>query len=95
MGWWQWARYRQDRNEDPREQLQAAVAAFESIPESARDYDFHLDLGLVFKVWADSEDGRGGDSLPFRDEGHRVLPAGAGRWMRSGRMRGSTWAPRT
>ncbi|WP_328700747.1 protein kinase domain-containing protein [Corallococcus silvisoli] len=66
MGWWQWARYRQDRNEDAREQLQAAVAGFESIPESARDYDFHLDLGLVFKVWADSEDGRGGDSLPFR-----------------------------
>ncbi|RYZ40550.1 MAG: serine/threonine-protein kinase [Myxococcaceae bacterium] len=66
MGWWQWARYRQGRGEDPREQLQAAVTAFESIPESARDYDFHLDLGLVFKVWADSEDGRGGDSLPFR-----------------------------
>ncbi|WP_254360507.1 protein kinase domain-containing protein [Corallococcus exiguus] len=68
MGWWQWARYRQDRNEDPREQLRAAVAAFESIPESSRDYDFHLDLGLVFKVWADSEDGRGGDSLPFRQQ---------------------------
>ncbi|WP_233601952.1 protein kinase [Corallococcus sp. CA047B] len=66
MGWWQWARYRQGRGEDPREQLQAAVAAFDAIPESARDYDFHLDLGLVFKVWADSEDGRGGDSLPFR-----------------------------
>ena len=66
MGWWQWARYRQNRNEDAREQLQASVSAFESIPASARDYDFHLDLGLVFKVWADSEDGRGGDSLPFR-----------------------------
>ncbi|XXF75375.1 protein kinase [Myxococcaceae bacterium GXIMD 01537] len=62
----QWGRYRQLHGEDPREQLRAAIEAFEAIPPDKRDYIFHADLGLTFKVWADYEDDSGGDSLPHR-----------------------------
>jgi serine/threonine-protein kinase len=69
LGLWQWGRSRQDLNLDPRDQFQLAEAAFERIGPEHRDYDFHLHLGLVFKVWADYEDQMGADSLPKRDKG--------------------------
>ncbi len=58
---WQWARDRQARNEDPRGELQKAIDAFESTSPDARDYDFHLHVGLIFKVWAEYEEQIGED----------------------------------
>jgi predicted Ser/Thr protein kinase len=64
---WQRARYQLGRSEDPREALQQAAEAFESIDPGERDYHFHANLGLVFKLRADHEDQTGGDSLPYRE----------------------------
>jgi len=61
---WLLGRLRQARNVDPREQLRDAVAAFEQVPAAARDAGFHMQLGLVFNVWADYEGQSGGDPLP-------------------------------
>ncbi|HEX8434570.1 protein kinase domain-containing protein [Archangium sp.] len=63
---WQWARYRQDRGMDPREQLRQAIEAFESIGPDDRNYEFHTLRGLVFQVWANYEEQIGEDSLPNR-----------------------------
>ncbi|WP_342742552.1 protein kinase domain-containing protein [Stigmatella erecta] len=63
-----WARYRQEHGEDPSEQLRQAVQSFERVPPSRRDYGFHIERGLIFKIWADHEDQGGGDSLPLRDQ---------------------------
>jgi predicted Ser/Thr protein kinase len=62
------ARYRQEHGEDPREHLRLAVQAFEQMAPKERDHTIQLDLGHVFKVWADYEDQRGGDSLFYRDQ---------------------------
>ena len=64
---WQRANHRQEQGQDVRELLREAVAIFERIPLEGRDFDFHINLGLVFKVWADSEDGVGAEALPYRD----------------------------
>jgi tetratricopeptide (TPR) repeat protein/predicted Ser/Thr protein kinase len=72
---WQLARHLQEKGKDPRELLREAAATYERIPARDRDYDFHTDLGQVFRVWADHEDGVGGDSLPHREraiEAHRT-----------------------
>jgi serine/threonine-protein kinase len=58
---WQWARYRQGRNEDPRAELQKAIEAFDSTRPEGRDYDFHLNRGLIFKTWAEYEEQIGVD----------------------------------
>ncbi|WP_163999194.1 protein kinase domain-containing protein [Pyxidicoccus caerfyrddinensis] len=63
---WQRANFRQERGQDVRELLREAAATFARIPTEARDFDFHINLGLVFKVWADSEDSAGTDALPYR-----------------------------
>ncbi|QSQ11994.1 serine/threonine-protein kinase [Myxococcus landrumensis] len=63
---WQRARLRQEKGLDALDSLREAAAAFERIPEEARDYDVHADMGQVFRVWADQEEGRGRDSLPYR-----------------------------
>ncbi|WP_342377602.1 protein kinase [Myxococcus stipitatus] len=65
---WQRARFRQEKGMDPRDSLREAAAAFERIPAEARDYEFHADVGQVFRVWADHEEGGGGDSLPYREK---------------------------
>ncbi|MCE9668400.1 protein kinase [Myxococcus stipitatus] len=64
---WQEARMRQEKGQDPRPSLLEAAAAFERIPVSARDYSVQADLGQVFRVWADYEDGVGGDSRAYRE----------------------------
>ncbi|MCY1020138.1 serine/threonine-protein kinase [Pyxidicoccus sp. MSG2] len=64
---WQRARDLLGHGEDPREALQQAAEAFESIGPEERDYHFHANLGLVFKLRADHEDQTGGDPLPYRD----------------------------
>ncbi|WP_426734457.1 protein kinase domain-containing protein [Myxococcus faecalis] len=63
---WQRARLRQEKGLDPRDSLREAVAAFDRASPETWDYDFHADHGQVFRVWADHEDGVGGDSLPYR-----------------------------
>ncbi|HEX8705413.1 MAG TPA: protein kinase [Myxococcaceae bacterium] len=64
----QWGRYRQGRNEAPDEQLRQSIESLERIGTRDRDYVFHLERGLVFKVWADADDQRGMDSLPHRGQ---------------------------
>jgi serine/threonine-protein kinase len=63
---WRLARARQGRGLDPTEPLRQALEAFEGVAPQERDYEFHATLGLVFKIWADSEDQRGADSLAHR-----------------------------
>jgi hypothetical protein len=64
----QWARYRLAPSEDPSEQLRQSIESLERMGPEDRDYAFHLERGLVFKVWADAEDQRGEDSLPHRGQ---------------------------
>ncbi|MCP3137161.1 serine/threonine-protein kinase [Pyxidicoccus xibeiensis] len=66
---WQRAILRQEKGQDASELLRDAAATFERIPAEGRDFDFHINLGLVYKVWADHEDSVGGDALPHRDRG--------------------------
>jgi serine/threonine-protein kinase len=62
----QWALARQGRGLDPREQLTEAATSFDAVPPEARDDQFHSDRGLIFKGWADYEDGIGADSAANR-----------------------------
>ncbi|MBN1210107.1 MAG: protein kinase [Myxococcaceae bacterium] len=66
LGLRQWARYLQEHGEEPGEQLRQAAEAFERVRPEERDYRFHLELGQLFRVWADFEDQRGVDSLGHR-----------------------------
>ncbi|MFP2925795.1 tetratricopeptide repeat protein, partial [Pyxidicoccus sp. 3LG] len=63
---WQRATFRQEKGQDARELLRESAATFERIPAEGRDFDFHINMGLVFKGQADHEDGVGGDALPSR-----------------------------
>ena len=63
-----WARHRQEHGEDPGEPLREAFQALESVAEKDRDYVFHTERGYLLKIWADSEDQRGGDSLGHRGQ---------------------------
>ncbi|NTX51539.1 serine/threonine-protein kinase [Myxococcus sp. CA039A] len=63
---WQRARIQQARSEDPRESLKQAIEAFDGVALQERGYDYHSNLGLIFKVWADHEDAVGEDSLGHR-----------------------------
>ncbi|ATB37221.1 protein kinase [Cystobacter fuscus] len=65
---WRRARALQARGLDPNEPLRLAVELLESIPPKDQDYEFHVNRGLVFKIWADYEDEKGEDSLPHRGE---------------------------
>lgn len=62
----QWGEYRQSRSQDPGEQLRKAIAISEGIAPGDRDYDFHVHLGLIYKVWADYQDRVSVDSQVFR-----------------------------
>ncbi|MCP3097429.1 serine/threonine protein kinase [Myxococcus sp. K15C18031901] len=63
---WQAARDKQARSQDPSELLRQAIDAFEGVAPGERGYDYHSNLGLIFKVWADYEDSVGEDSLAHR-----------------------------
>jgi eukaryotic-like serine/threonine-protein kinase len=62
----QWGEYRQQRNQDPRAELQKAIDVFASIGPADRDYEEHLYLGLVFQTWSDYEDQVGLDARTYR-----------------------------
>ncbi|OJT18175.1 serine/threonine protein kinase [Archangium sp. Cb G35] len=64
QAWWIWGYTRQSHSLDPREQLRAAVESFEGIAPEERDQDFLLNLGMVYKTWADYEEQVGADPLP-------------------------------
>ncbi|MFY0527984.1 protein kinase domain-containing protein [Archangium gephyra] len=64
QAWWIWGYTRQSHSLEPREQLREAVESFEGIAPEERDYDFLLNLGLVYKTWADHEEQVGADPLP-------------------------------
>ena len=65
---WRRARALQARGLDPSEPLRQAVELLDSIPARERDYEFHANRGLVFKIWADYADEKGEDSLLHRGE---------------------------
>ncbi|AKQ66910.1 hypothetical protein A176_003822 [Myxococcus hansupus] len=67
-GFWSWGQSLQQRNQDPRESLLRASAEFERIPDAERNYEFYIDLGLIFGTWAAYEQQRGEDSLPHLDK---------------------------
>jgi serine/threonine-protein kinase len=66
--YWQWGKSRQDRNQDPSPQLARAIEAFEGIDAPLRDSDFHLQVGLTYKVWADYDAQIGADEAAHRDQ---------------------------
>jgi serine/threonine-protein kinase len=61
---WLWGQSRQQRNQDPREQLRQAVEHFEQIRQEDRDYEYSNHLGLIFESQADYEKNVGADPLP-------------------------------
>jgi eukaryotic-like serine/threonine-protein kinase len=64
--YWQWGQSRSERAEDPQEQLRKAAEIFSGFRPEDRDYDFHLNVGLVFDSWADYEEQTGADPRPNR-----------------------------
>ncbi len=67
-GFRQWARYLQERGQAPDEQLRLAAEALDRLRPQDRDYAYHTERGLLFRVWADSADQRGEDSLAHRGQ---------------------------
>ena len=64
----QLARNQLARGQDPREQLRRSIEALELVAPDARGYNFLLDQGVTFKLWADYEDQVGADSLAHRGQ---------------------------
>jgi serine/threonine-protein kinase len=53
---------REGHHQDPGEQLRKALEISEGISPEDRDSVYYGHLGLIFNVWADYEDGAGGDA---------------------------------
>mgnify|MGYP000703410677 CR=1 FL=1 len=64
----QWGEAREARSEDPRPQLGKAVDIAETIRPADRTYEYYLDGGLIYKIWADYEDQIGLNSRHNRDK---------------------------
>jgi predicted Ser/Thr protein kinase len=64
LSYWIWGYILQSQSLDPREQLRKAAESFESISPEERDADFFLNLGIVYKTWADYDEQVGEDPLP-------------------------------
>jgi hypothetical protein len=65
--WLQQAQSEQPRGGDPRPWLARAAEILEGIEAGARDYDYYLDLGVLYSLQADDAQQRGADSLGPRD----------------------------
>jgi len=61
---WLWGQSREQRNQDPREQLRQAVEHFEEIRPEDRDYEYATHLGLILESWAAYEKNVGVDPVP-------------------------------
>jgi eukaryotic-like serine/threonine-protein kinase len=57
-----WGEFRYGRSEDPTEQLRQAAEITETIAPGDADYELHVHVGLLHKVWADYQDQIGEDS---------------------------------
>jgi serine/threonine-protein kinase len=64
LDWWQRGQILLALNQDPREALRKSAESFEGLGPESRNYEFHFQLGLVFKAWADYEGQVGADPLP-------------------------------
>jgi hypothetical protein len=62
----QWGEVRQNRGQDPREQLGQAVQILGSITAAERDAEFYGVLGSIHEVWANYQDDAGQDSSVHR-----------------------------
>ncbi|APR88672.1 Hypothetical protein A7982_14021 [Minicystis rosea] len=63
---WQRGAARQSKNQDPSADLREASLVLDRIVPKERDAAFHVERGLVFKVWADYEEQAGRDELEHR-----------------------------
>ena len=68
LAYWQWGSFRQDRGQDPTEQLRLAVEAVERIAPGDRDHEYHRLVGLVFHTWAERDGQAGADPRPHWDQ---------------------------
>ncbi|WP_437721300.1 protein kinase domain-containing protein [Sorangium sp. So ce861] len=59
---------RQSRGDDPSAELQKAISVSESIAAEERDYDYHVNVGLIYQSWADYQDQAGVSSNENRRE---------------------------
>lgn len=64
LTWRLQARHLQQQGKDPREPLRHAIAALERLGPEARDYVFHVTLGVTLRSQADHESEHGADALP-------------------------------
>ncbi|HVK70332.1 MAG TPA: serine/threonine-protein kinase, partial [Polyangium sp.] len=55
-GYRQWGEHLQSKNVDPRRKLAKALDISNEISPDAQEYDFHVHVGLIHKIWADYED---------------------------------------
>jgi hypothetical protein len=68
----QWGEVIANHSQDPSEQLGQALQVLDEIPESERDADFYLRLGIIHAVWANYQDDVRQDSSVRR---HRAIEA--------------------
>jgi serine/threonine-protein kinase len=66
VAYWQSGQLRSERGQDPAEPLRKAAELFEGFRAEDRDYDYQVDVGLVFDTWADYQEQTGGDPMPDR-----------------------------
>ena len=62
--YWQQANALLNRGQDPSPLLQQALDVYARIQTSARDYDYHRQLGLIHDVWAEYQQQTGADPQP-------------------------------
>ncbi|MCU0685323.1 MAG: serine/threonine protein kinase, partial [Polyangiaceae bacterium] len=75
-------------DKDPRQRLEQAIKASEGIAPAGRDYAYYVQLGLIFKIWADYQDNVGVDARDHRSNAIeayaaalRLEDAAADAWM--------------
>src|SRR5262245_5263153 len=90
--YFQQARSRNARREEPFESLRQAEQALQTVDPKDRDYEFHTVLGLVLSQWASYEDEVGTPSQAHRNraiealrEATRLDPRIADAWINLGR----------
>ena len=81
--YYHWGNVRQDRNQDPTEQLARGLEALESLAPPKRDYSVENHLGLIHQTWADFEEQNGrdpgahlGGAIAAYQRATRLEPAG-------------------
>jgi len=61
------ALFLKERGKDPRPDLERSIEVFQSIAAADRNPDYHVNLGLIYKVYGDYLEARDEDAKPYRD----------------------------